>query len=159
MKMMNKKNKEIRKTAIIFHCVDNWGKSYKYAKICDNSDTKRVIQNTTSTEVVDYEIIDAWLQTEEDKINQAFETAKIHYREFCELVKGRRYEEIDNIVKENNFSYGSIRYVDQVDMVDINYKSILVTVHNEIGNIYVSRHIEIYDSYGMLIWHGMVNEL
>ena len=46
--------------AIVFYCIDNFGKQYKFAKVCKADKVAECIENLESTEVVDHEVIDAY---------------------------------------------------------------------------------------------------
>jgi len=52
----------MKKKAIICHCIDNFGKNYKFAIICDENKVEQTIREYESTEIVDFEILDAYLQ-------------------------------------------------------------------------------------------------
>lgn len=43
--------------AVIFHCIDNWGKEYKYAKVCLADKVQECVSSVSSTEVLDHEVV------------------------------------------------------------------------------------------------------
>lgn len=47
------------KRAIIFYCIDNFGKEYKYVVVCDKERVKENIEESRRhcTEILDYEIV------------------------------------------------------------------------------------------------------
>ena len=49
----------IKKSAIIFHCEDNFGETYKYVLIAEIGEEQEVIskEEKLSTEIYDYEIV------------------------------------------------------------------------------------------------------
>ena len=70
------------------------------------------------------------------------------YNEFCKLFDGKSWDDVDNIVKTNNLSYGAEKPIDGNGLADINYKNILATCRNENGVAKVLLPIEIYDDEG-----------
>lgn len=52
----------MKKKAIILKCIDNFGKDYKLAIVCDENKVEQVINDYESTEVIDYEILDAYMK-------------------------------------------------------------------------------------------------
>jgi hypothetical protein len=47
--------------AIIFYCIDNFDKEYKYVVMCDAQDLERVIkQNYKCTEIIAHEVCNAY---------------------------------------------------------------------------------------------------
>ena len=53
----------IKKSAIIFHCEDNFGKNYKYVLVAEIGEEQEVISKTMklSTEIYDYEIVSCFV--------------------------------------------------------------------------------------------------
>ena len=53
----------IKKSAIIFHCEDNFGEDYKYALIAEIGKEQEVISKEMqlSTEIYDYEIVNCFV--------------------------------------------------------------------------------------------------
>ena len=53
----------IKKSAIIFHCEDNFGETYKYALIAEIGEEQEVIskERKLSTEIYDYEIVSCFV--------------------------------------------------------------------------------------------------
>ena len=61
----NKSNimERIKKSAIIFHCEDNFGENYKYVLIAEIGEEQEVISKAMklSTEIYDYEIVSCFV--------------------------------------------------------------------------------------------------
>lgn len=77
---------------------------------------------------------------------------QVDYNEFHRLFNGQPHEKIPQIVDENNLSYGALEYGDdETDgYVDINYKSICVTVYkDEDGLCRVNLKYGVYDENGV----------
>ena len=53
----------IKKSAIIFHCEDNFGENYKYGLIAEIGEEQEVIskERKLSTEIYDYEIVSCFV--------------------------------------------------------------------------------------------------
>ena len=53
----------IKKSAIIFHCEDNFGENYKYVLITEIGEEQEVIskERKLSTEIYDYEIVSCFV--------------------------------------------------------------------------------------------------
>ena len=53
----------IKKSAIIFHCEDNFGETYKYVLIAEIGEEQEVISKAMklSTEIYDYEIVNCFV--------------------------------------------------------------------------------------------------
>ena len=53
----------IKKSAIIFHCKDNFGENYKYVLIAEIGEEQEVIskEEKLSTEIYDYEIVSCFV--------------------------------------------------------------------------------------------------
>ena len=84
--------------------------------------------------------------------------AQQEYSEFVNRVDGMPFSEIENFVKENNLTYGMYEPKDGEDVVDSNYKHLLVTVSNIDGVCSTGLVCEIYDDDGNFV-DVMANEL
>jgi len=77
--------------------------------------------------------------------------AQQEYSEFVNRVDGMPFNKLDEFVKENNLTYGMYEPKDDKDVVDINYKHLLVTVGNSDGVCSTNLVCEIYDDGGNLV--------
>lgn len=79
---------------------------------------------------------------------ELLQKGQTEFSEFCRLVEGKPYDEIPNIVNDNKLDYGMFEYGDddtEEGLVDINYKSLCVTVFNMDGMIGVKASCEVWD--------------
>ena len=60
---INENMERIKKSAIIFHCEDNFGENYKYVLIAEKGEEQEVISKAMklSTEIYDYEIVNCFV--------------------------------------------------------------------------------------------------
>lgn len=60
---INENMERIKKSAIIFHCEDNFGENYKYVLIAEIGEEQEVISKAMklSTEIYDYEIVSCFV--------------------------------------------------------------------------------------------------
>jgi hypothetical protein len=82
------------------------------------------------------------------------EKAKADLNEFRALFEGKPFADVDQIVKENNLSYGAANPEWGDYMRDIDFKSICATVRDKNGISFVSDSIEIYGADG--IFYGTI---
>lgn len=84
--------------------------------------------------------------------------ARQEYSEFVKRVDGMPFNKLDEFVKENNLTYGMYGSKDDKDVVDINYKHLVVTVSNIDGACSTGLVCELYDDDDNLV-DVMANEL
>lgn len=60
---INENMERIKKSAIIFHCEDNFGENYKYVLVAEIGEEQEVISKAMklSTEIYDYEIVSCFV--------------------------------------------------------------------------------------------------
>lgn len=68
------------------------------------------------------------------------------YKEFCELFNGLTVEQAKSKADEMKLCYCY-----DIDIIDINYKSICATVYDENGVGYISNCVECYNEKGELV--------
>ena len=73
------------------------------------------------------------------------------HEEFRKFFEGKRWDDIEDIVNENDLSYGALSPWDNYGIVDINYKHILATIHKVGNEICVNDICEIYDDNDELV--------
>ena len=71
--------------------------------------------------------------------------AQEEYTEFCNIVEGMPYKDLDKWVKDNGLTYGTLKPEDNEGLVDINYKHLNVTVADDEGKCFVNFIVEIYN--------------
>jgi len=84
-------------------------------------------------------------------IEEMMQQAQTDFSNFCRLFEGKPYDEIPNIVNNNNLDYGMFEFGDDESedgFVDINYNSICATLFRRDGKIVVKRDFEFYDEAG-----------
>lgn len=84
-------------------------------------------------------------------IEELRQQAQMDFSNFCRLFEGKPYDEIPNIVNDNNLDYGMFEFGDDESedgFVDINYESICATVFNHEEKVCVKLDFEFYDESG-----------